>query len=36
MNKYIETDEQARNWLEFKKESLIKTNNAKKAQLAKS
>ena len=28
--KYFTTEEQVQNWMKFKKESILKTNNAKK------
>ena len=31
--KYFETEEQIQNWAEFKRESILKTNNAKKANI---
>jgi len=33
--KYFDNEEQIQNWAEFKRESILKTNNAKKANIAK-
>lgn len=33
--KYLGTDEQIQNWIAFKKESIVKTNNAKRAKFSK-
>lgn len=31
--KYFSNEEQIKNWAEFKRESILKTNNAKKAKM---